>query len=172
MFNPWMGKISWGRKWQPTPVFLPGKSYGCRSLTGYSPWVCKELDMAKQLHFHLFTFMHISSCISIIFSYMIIDPNQNFLFLYNYMVSVHCNIYLFTIYGDYNIYFPLIYQYSELQASQVVLVEKNLPANTRCKRGVFHPHVEKIPWRRACQPTPVFLPGEFHEQRSLAGYSP
>ena len=30
----------------------------------------------------------------------------------------------------------------------------------------------KIPWRRAWQPTPVFLPGEFHGQRSLAGYSP
>ena len=145
MFNPWMGKISWGRKWQPTPVFLPGKSYGWRSLTGYSPWVCKELDMAKQLHFHLFTFMHISSFISIIFSYMIIDPNKNFIFLYNYMISVRCNIYLFTIYGDYNIYFSLIYQYSELQASQVVLAGKNLPANTRCKRGVFHPHVGKIP---------------------------
>ena len=58
MFDPWVWKIPWRRKWQPTLVFLPGKSYGWRSLTGYSPWVCKELDMAKQLHFHLFTFMH------------------------------------------------------------------------------------------------------------------
>ena len=32
--------------------------------------------------------------------------------------------------------------------------------------------VRKIPWRREWQPTPVFLPGEFHGQRSLAGYSP
>ena len=36
----------------------------------------------------------------------------------------------------------------------------------------FEPWVRKIPWRRAWQPTPVFLPGEFHEQRSLVGYSP
>ena len=36
-FNPWAGKIPWKRKWQPTPVFLPGKSYGQRSLAGYSP---------------------------------------------------------------------------------------------------------------------------------------
>ena len=36
----------------------------------------------------------------------------------------------------------------------------------------FHPCVRKIPWRRKWQPTPVFLPGEFHGQRSLAGYSP
>ena len=37
---------------------------------------------------------------------------------------------------------------------------------------MFDPWVGKIPWRRAWQPTPVFLPGESHRQRSLAGYSP
>ena len=37
-FNPWVGKIPWRRKWQPTPVFLPGKSHGQRSLAGFSPW--------------------------------------------------------------------------------------------------------------------------------------
>ena len=42
----------------------------------------------------------------------------------------------------------------------------------RPKRRGFHPWVGKIPWRRAWQPTPVFLPGESHGQRSLAGYSP
>ena len=36
-FDPWVRKIPWRRKWQPTPVFLPGKSYGQRSLAGYSP---------------------------------------------------------------------------------------------------------------------------------------
>ena len=40
------------RKWQPTPVLLPGKSHGRRSLVGYSPWGCEELDMTEQLHFH------------------------------------------------------------------------------------------------------------------------
>ena len=43
---------SWRRKWQPTPVFLPGKSHGWWNLAGYSPWSCKELDMTEQLHFH------------------------------------------------------------------------------------------------------------------------
>ena len=33
-FNPWVGKLPWRKKWQPTPVFLPGKSYGQRSLAG------------------------------------------------------------------------------------------------------------------------------------------
>ena len=42
----------------------------------------------------------------------------------------------------------------------------------RRQRCRFHPWEGKIPWRRAWQPTPVFLPGEFHGQRSLAGYSP
>jgi len=35
---PWVRKIPWRRKWQPTPVFLPAKSHGERSLAGYSPW--------------------------------------------------------------------------------------------------------------------------------------
>ena len=38
-------KISWRRKWQPVPVFLPGKSYGQTSLEGYSPWVQEESNM-------------------------------------------------------------------------------------------------------------------------------
>jgi len=43
-FNPWVGKIPWRRAWQPTPVFLPGKSHGQRSLVGYSPSSQKESD--------------------------------------------------------------------------------------------------------------------------------
>ena len=41
-FNPWVRKIAWRRKWQPTSGFLPGKSHGQRSLVDYSPWSCKE----------------------------------------------------------------------------------------------------------------------------------
>ena len=40
------------RKWQPTPVFLPGESQGGRSLVGYSPWGCEESDTTEWLHFH------------------------------------------------------------------------------------------------------------------------
>ena len=50
-FHPWVGKIPWRRKWQPTPVFLPGESHGRRSLVGYSPRGRKELDMTERLHF-------------------------------------------------------------------------------------------------------------------------
>ena len=44
--RPWQS-----RKWQPTPVFLPGKSHGWRSLAGYSLWGCKESDMTERLLF-------------------------------------------------------------------------------------------------------------------------
>ena len=44
---PGLGKILWRRKWQPTPVFLPGKSQGQRSLGGCSPWGHKESDMTE-----------------------------------------------------------------------------------------------------------------------------
>ena len=54
-FDPWIGKILWRRKWQPTPVFLPGKSHGQRSLVGYSPWGCKESDTSEQLNTHVRT---------------------------------------------------------------------------------------------------------------------
>ena len=74
-FNPWVGKIPWEREWQPTPVsglenfhkhrsleqrrqphptpvLLPGKSHGRRSLVGCSPWGRWESDTSDRLHFH------------------------------------------------------------------------------------------------------------------------
>ena len=47
-FDPWVRKIPWRRAWLPTPGFLPGKSHGQRSLAGYGPWGCKELDPAER----------------------------------------------------------------------------------------------------------------------------
>ena len=51
-FCPGVGKMSWRRKWQPTPVFLPGESQGQRSLAGYSLWGRKESDTTEQLSMH------------------------------------------------------------------------------------------------------------------------
>ena len=42
----------WRRRWHPTPVLLPGKSHGRRSLVGCSPWGHEELDKTERLHFH------------------------------------------------------------------------------------------------------------------------
>ena len=55
MFDPWVGKISWRREWLPTPIFWPGEFHRQRSLAGYSPWGCKELDMTEQLTLTLST---------------------------------------------------------------------------------------------------------------------
>ena len=51
-FDPWVGKIPWSRKWQPTPEFLPGKFHGQRSLVGCSPWGCKESYTTDRLSTH------------------------------------------------------------------------------------------------------------------------
>ena len=51
-FDPWVGKIPWSRKWQPTPVFLPGKFHGQRRLESYSPQGHKQLDTTEQLITH------------------------------------------------------------------------------------------------------------------------
>ena len=48
-------KIPWRRKWQPTPVFVPGKSYGPRNLEGYSPWGCKDSVAFVSVHTHTHT---------------------------------------------------------------------------------------------------------------------
>ena len=52
-FSPWVGKIPWRREWEPTPVSLPGEIHGQRSLAGYSPWCCKELNTTEWLPFSL-----------------------------------------------------------------------------------------------------------------------
>ena len=51
---PGLQRFPWRRKWQPTLVLLAGKSYGWRSLVGYSPWGRKKLDMTERLQFMLF----------------------------------------------------------------------------------------------------------------------
>ena len=47
--DPWVGMIPWRRKWPPTPVFLPGRFRGQRSLAGYGPWGLKESDVTELL---------------------------------------------------------------------------------------------------------------------------
>ena len=49
-FDHWVREIPWRRVWQPTPVFLPGKPHGQRSLGSYSPWDCKESNTTEHSH--------------------------------------------------------------------------------------------------------------------------
>ena len=66
IFSPWVGKIPWSKKWQPTVVFLPGKFHGQSSQAGYSPQGHKESDTNEQTertHTHTHTHTHVSSCL-------------------------------------------------------------------------------------------------------------
>ena len=64
-------KESWKR--QPTPVFLPGKSHGRRSLAGYGPWGCKESDMTEHECANIHTHTHIITCIIIMVSHRVVS---------------------------------------------------------------------------------------------------
>ena len=68
-------KIPWRRKWQPTPVFLPGESHGQRSLTSYSPRGCKELAVTALMsgYFLLFLFILFFGYDLIFFPYKLQD---------------------------------------------------------------------------------------------------
>ena len=55
VFDPWVGKIPWRKKWQPTPVFLPEEPHGQRQLVGYSPCGCKEMDVLEHSTNHTHT---------------------------------------------------------------------------------------------------------------------
>ena len=69
--------------------------------------------------------------------------------------------------------YPIVFLYISTRTSQVALIIKSLLANAgRYKRHSSIPGLGRSPWRRVWQPTPIFLPGESHEQRSLTGCSP
>ena len=68
----------WRRKWQPTPVFLPGKSHGLRILVGYSPWGCKEPDTTEWFHFTHIAKLHPNAMLSILPGFQ-----HSFLLLHN-----------------------------------------------------------------------------------------
>ena len=63
-FDPWIRKIPWRRKWQPTPVFLPGKSHEQRTLTGYSLRGRIQWDMTKQLSTHTDTPLYLQETLT------------------------------------------------------------------------------------------------------------
>ena len=64
-FDPWVGKILWRRKWQPSPVSWPGKSHGQRSLVGHSPWGCREWDTTERRQTHAYTHEKVVTIIAI-----------------------------------------------------------------------------------------------------------
>ena len=80
-FDPWVGKISWRRKWQPTPIFLPGKSHGQRSLAGYSLCNHREIIDTASRQLRNSSFLQVwllgnagSPCLSLAFTQIICHP--------------------------------------------------------------------------------------------------
>ena len=70
-FDPWVRKMPWRRKCQPTPVFLPEKSQGQRSLVGYRPWGHKELEATEHTCPMAYISMHACYVTSAIHSILI-----------------------------------------------------------------------------------------------------
>ena len=68
------------RQWHPTPVLLPGKSQGQRSLVGYSPWGHKESDTTERLHFRS-PFLSVYSCHLFLISLLLLGPYHFYLLL-------------------------------------------------------------------------------------------
>ena len=81
-FDPLVGKIPWRRKWQLTPVSLPGKPHGWRSLAGYSPWGRKELDMIEWLNHHHHQSWITMLCSSLLYSKMTQLYTYTFFFIF------------------------------------------------------------------------------------------
>ena len=115
-FHLWVRKILWRRKWQPTPVFLPGKSHAWRSMVGYRPRGPKELDTTEWLHFHflsrwilihihvwerlLFLCVILNGCSCILFCWYITNCLMIFLdcfLFFSVTLIVALNIVLYTL---------------------------------------------------------------------------
>ena len=85
------------RKWQPNPVFLPGKSHRWRRLVGFSPWGCKESDTTEQLHF--LTWLTYYSCPAFLLCPILNPQIWNYLKIHDHCLNLHkcLRFYLFVI---------------------------------------------------------------------------
>ena len=96
-FDPRVGKIPWRRKWQPTPVSLPGKSHGHRNLVDCSPWGRKESGTTEWLTQHttilknIFFFYLVSQAPSSFFS--VSGLTWHFHFFQGFSLSHHCQLF-------------------------------------------------------------------------------
>ena len=106
-FDHCIGKISWRRKWQTTPVFLSGKSHGQRSLVGYSPWGCKESQLSNWAHW----FISCNKCITVVqavnrgnqgaggMSALAFPPN--FVFTLKQLIKKHNKVFIFFLKNEF-----------------------------------------------------------------------
>ena len=131
-FDPRVRKIPWRRKWQPTPVHLPGKFRGLQSMG----------SQRVRYNWATLDFLNLTEGWTLTFAKTFLE--------WQHLITPDITVF---------------------HSISVALLEPACPCRRRRRRG-FDPWVGKIPWRRAWQPTPVFLPGESHGQSSLGGHSP
>ena len=145
------------RQWQTTPVLLPGKSHGRRSLVGCIHGVAKSRtrlsDFTFTFHFHALEKEMATH--SSVLAWRIPGTGEpgGLLFMGSHRVG-----------HDWH--------NSAAAAAGLLWWLSGKGPTCQCRRLGFDPWVGKSSCRRAWQPTPVFLSGESHGQRSLAGYSP
>ena len=148
---------SWRRHWHPTPVHLPGKSHGWRSMEGCSPWGCWGSDITERLPFHFSL-----SCTG--------EGNGNPLQCSCLKNPRNRGAWWAAVCGvtQSRTRLKWLSSRNRLLTSRMALVVKNPPASTGDIRDCgFHPWVGNIPWRRKWPPTSVFLPRESHGQSPL-----
>ena len=126
-------------QWHPTPVLLPGKSHGRRSLVGCSPWGREESDTTERLHFH-FSLSRIG------------EGNGN---------PLQCSC-LENPRGG-GAWWAAVYGVAQSRTRLKRL------SSSQCMGCGFDLWIRTIPWRRKWQSTPVFLPGESQGRGSLVG---
>ena len=143
-----------------TLVFLPGKSLGQRSLVGYSWWGGKESDTTERLNNRKLSL----SCPPFL-SEAVSEVKWN-----EMKWKSLSHVWLFVTPWLHAILQARILEWVAFPFSKGSSQPRDW-TQVSCITGRFVT-VLAIGWRRKWQPTPVFLPGKFHEQRSLAGYSP
>ena len=148
--------IHWRRKWQPTPVFLPGESQGWGSLMGCRLNIMPGYWFENSKVIHSVLIVHASRVVS--------TPLETCI-CYKYKI-----IYISIDQAAYTIFSPspLIHNWQCLHPNM------GFPSGSdslHCRRPGFDPWVRKLPWRREWPPTPVLVRGESHGQRSLVCYS-
>ena len=161
--------MHWGRKWHPTPVFLPGESQGRGSLVGCRLWGRTESDTTERLHFHFSL-----SCTG--------EGNGNLVLQCSCLENPRDRGAWWAVVSGVAQSWTRLKQLSSSSSPILHRAGKQcFPGGTngkesscQCKRRRRHKFslwVRKIP-RGGNGDTPVFLPGESHGQRSLTGYSP
>ena len=148
-FDPWVGKIPWRRKWQPTPVFLPGKSHGQRNLTGYSPWGHKESDMTEHTYVYAHTHTHTHTHTRYPYFSVVLADAVGF----GWSLLAHCSA---THAWSYLCQAPILgpgFSYWPC-----VNVHVDLPPNYLLAAPLGRPVFQMQPWPRFCSVHFAFLP--------------